>query len=99
MAEVYKGSVLIEGISPENCYQKSMDAALKTMPGFVMWKKRPVARLFGIQKKDDEFSTINFFLVTKQNGVEIEIRFNTKNLSIEELKSMLASFKEEMLKK
>jgi hypothetical protein len=99
MAEVYKASVLIEGISPENCYQKSMEAALKAMPGFTMWKKRPVARLFGIQKKDDEFSTINFFLVTKQNGVEVEIRFNTKNLSIEELNSMFASFTEEMLKK
>jgi hypothetical protein len=98
MAEVYKASVLIEGISPEICYQKSMEVALKTMPGFVMWKKRPVARLFGIQKKDDQFSTINFFLVTKQNGIEVEIRFNTKNFTIEQLKSMVASFKEEMLK-
>jgi hypothetical protein len=98
MAEVYKASLLIEGISPEICYQKSMEVALKTMPGFVMWKKRPVARLFGIQKRDDEFSTINFFLVSKQNGVEVEIRFNTKNLSISELESMFTSFKEEMLK-
>jgi hypothetical protein len=99
MAEIYKASVLIEDISPEACYQKSMDAALKTMPDFKMWKKRPVARLFGIQNKNDEFSTINFFLITQQNGIEVEVRFNTKNFSMEELKSMFDSFKAEMLKK
>jgi len=98
MAEVYKASVLIIGISPESCYLKAMEIAAMTMPGFVMWKNRPVARLFGMQKKDDEFSTINFFLVTKENGVEIEVRFNTKKFSIVEMESLFNAFRNEMLK-
>ena len=98
MAEVYKASILIKDISPESCYLKAIEIAPKAMPGFVLWKKRPVARLFGLQKKDDEFSTINFFLVTKENGVEIEVRFNTKKLSLVEMESLYNAFRNEMLK-
>jgi hypothetical protein len=98
VAEVYKASFLLRDISPESCYLKAMEITPKVMPDFVLWKKRPIARLFGMQKKDDEFSTINFFLVTKADGVEIEVRFNTKKYSIEKVKSFFIAFQNEMLK-
>ncbi len=98
MAEVYKSCFLVKNISAEDCYLKAMQVAQKTMSDFVLWKKRPAARLFGLKKKDDDFSTINFFLVTKPDGVEIEVRFNTKNYSQEELEQLFLSFKNEILK-
>ena len=98
MAEVYQATLLIDGLSPDDCYIKAMDIAPKVMPGFKVWKKRPTARLFGLQNNDDEFSTINFFMVAKENGTEIEIRFNTKKLSIEELKSFTVAFQDAMRK-
>jgi len=97
MAEVFEATFTMENISPDECYQKAMDIANKVMTDFNLWKKRPIARLFGMQKKDDEFSTINFFLVTKDNGVEVQVRFNTKGISVEKLKSLFNTFKNEMI--
>ena len=97
MAEVFEAAFIVENITPDDCYQKAMETATKVMTNFNLWKKRPIARLFGMQKKDDEFSTINFFLVTKENDVEVQVRFNTKNITIDELNSLFNSFKIEML--
>jgi len=98
MAEVFESAFIVKDISPDECYQRAMDTASKVMTEFILWKKRPIARLFGMQKKDDEFSTINFFLVTKENGVEVQVRFNTKNYSIDELNTLFNTFRNEMLK-
>lgn len=97
MAEAYEAAFSIENISPDECYQKAMEVATKVMVDFNLWKKRPIARLFGMQKKDDEFSTINFFLVTKDNDIEIQVRFNTRDISIGDLETMFNAFKNEMI--
>lgn len=99
MAEIFKDSFIVNDLTPDDCYIKAMEAAVKAMPDFELWKKRPIARLFGLKKKDDEFSTINFFLISIINGVEIQARFNTKDYSIEELKRMFYEFRNEMLKR
>ena len=98
MAEIYSDSIFIEGMSPEDGYTKGIAASVKTFPNFVFWKKNQFARLFAIREKNNQFSTINFFVVTKENGIEIEVRFNTKGLNLDQLKSMLQSFKDEMTK-
>ena len=98
MAEMYSESVFFEGMSPEDGYAKGIAASVKTFPNFVFWKKNQFARLFAIREKDNQFSTINFFVVTKENGIEIEVRFNTKGITLDQQKSMLQSFKDEMTK-
>ena len=98
MAEIYKDSFLVEGINPDDCFTMAIEKSTNTFPNFVFWKQRPIARLFALKEKDNHFSTINFFLVTKESGVEIEIRFNTRGYEIDQLKSMFDSFKTEMMK-
>ena len=98
MAEVFKASFLVNNISPDDCYSKAIKASEIGFLGFVLWKQRPTARLFGLQKKNDQFSTINFFLTTEENGILIEARFNTKKYSTDEIELLFSAFKNEMMK-